>query len=238
MYDGLKKQMATSGQIAHQAEAEYQAAAADELEKKGEIAAQIRDNATRVNRVLAKFDPTGTGEKIVGLQQGAYGAIDGYEKGGIAGAAEAAALTVADNYTEGYASGNYHALKEAYAEQGLSDRSLAERLAKANLETANNKYNALDHAGKAAHHLLEGEYGAAVDSTLDAFDAKDAAQTGLRQGQGVGHPAPGRRRAGGHARGGEEIPGHPAPGVVRRDPALHGRRDQDDAGAQPHRGYV
>ncbi|MBI5552754.1 MAG: hypothetical protein HY911_14695 [Desulfobacterales bacterium] len=173
MYDGLKKQMVTSGQIAHQAEAEYQTAAADELEKKGEVAAQIRDNATRVNRVLAKFDPTGTGEKIVGFQQGAYGAIDGYEKGGIAGAAEAAALTVADNYTEGYASGNYHALKEAYAEQGLSDQSLAERLAKANLETANNKYNALDHAGKAAHHLMEGEYGAAVDSTLDAVDAKD-----------------------------------------------------------------
>ncbi len=174
MYEGLKKQMASSGQLAHQAEAEYQAAVADELAKKGEIAAQIRDNANRVNRVLAKFDPTGTGEKIVGLQQGVYGAIDGYEKGGITGAAEAAALTVADNYTQGYASGNYHALKEAYAEQGLSDQTLAERLAKANLETTNNKYNALDHAGKAANHLMEGEYGAAVDSTLDAWDAKDA----------------------------------------------------------------
>lgn len=174
MYEGLKKQMVTSGQIAHQAEAEYQTSVADELAKKGEIAAQIRDNATRANRVLAKFDPTGTGEKIVGFQQGVYGAIDGYEKGGIAGAAEAAALTVADNYTEGYASGNYNALKEAYAEQGLSDQTLAERLARANLETANNKYNALDHAGKAVNHLMEGDYGAAVDATLDAVDAKDA----------------------------------------------------------------
>jgi hypothetical protein len=174
MYAGLKKQMHTAGQIANQAEAEFQQAAADELGKKGEVAAQIRDNATRVNRVLAKFDPTGTGEKIVGFQQGVYGAIDGYETGGLAGAAEAAALTVADNYTQGYASGNYNALKEAYAEQGLSEQSIAERLAQANLETANNKYNALDHAGKAADHLLEGNLGAAVDSTLDAVDAKDA----------------------------------------------------------------
>ena len=209
---------------------------ADELEKKGEIVAQIRDNATRVNRVLAKFDPTGTGEKIVGLQQGVYGAIDGYEKGGMAGAAEAAALTMADNYTEGYASGNYHALKEAYAEQGLSDQSLAERLAKANLETANNKYNVLDHVGKAANHLLEGNYGAAVDSTLDALDAKDA----LKEDYGKAKewatrasPAPDAGPADTAAGSGQEIPGHPAARIVRRDPSLHGQRDQDDAGAQP-----
>ncbi|MBI5894882.1 MAG: hypothetical protein HZB24_02320, partial [Desulfobacterales bacterium] len=52
--------------------------------------------------------------------------------------------------------------------------SIVERLGQANFETANNKYNALDHVGKAANNLLEGNYGAAVDSTLDAFDAKDA----------------------------------------------------------------
>ncbi len=147
---------------------------ADEIGKKTEVVKQIRDNATRVNRVLAKFDPTGTGAKIVGLQQNIYGAIDGYEKGGIAGAAESAMLSVADNYTQGYATGNYNALKEAYAEQGLSDESIAERLAKANFETANNKYNVLDHAGKAVSHIMDGKYGAAFDSTMDAMDAKDS----------------------------------------------------------------
>ncbi len=174
MYSGLKKQMYESGQILNEAEAEYQTAVADEIGKKTEVVKQIRDNATRVNRVLARFDPTGTGAKIVGLQQNIYGAIDGYEKGGIAGAAESAVLSVADNYTQGYASGNYNALKDAYAEQGLSDESIAERLAKANFETVNNKYNVLDHAGKAASHLMDGEYGAAFDSTLDALDAKDS----------------------------------------------------------------
>lgn len=174
MYSGLKKQIYESGQILNEGEAEYQTAVAEEIGKKKEVVVQIRDNATRVNRVLAKFDPTGTGAKIVGLQQSAYGAIDGYEKGGIAGAAESAALSVADNYTQGYASGNYNALKDAYAEQGLSDKSIAERLAKANFDTANNKYNVLDHAGKAVSNLMDGEYGAFVDSTLDASDAKDS----------------------------------------------------------------
>jgi primosomal protein N'' len=174
MYSGLKKQMYESGQILNEAESEYQTAAAEEIGRKTEVVKQIRDNATRVNRVLAKFDPTGTGSKIVGLQQSAYGAIDGYEKGGIAGAAESAALSVADNYTQGYASGNYNALKDAYAEQGISDESVAARLAKANYETANNKYNVLDHVGKAANNVLEGEYGAAFDSTMDAVDAKDS----------------------------------------------------------------
>lgn len=174
MYSGLKKQMYESDQILNEAEADYQTAVADEIGKKTEVVKQIRDNATRVNRVLAKFDPTGTGAKIVGLQQNIYGAIDGYEKGGIAGAAESAMLSVADNYTQGYASGNYNALKDAYAEQGLSDESIAGRLAKANFETANNKYNVLDQAGKAISHAMDGDYGAAVDSTLDALDAKDS----------------------------------------------------------------
>jgi hypothetical protein len=174
MYSGLKKQMYESGQMSNIAEAEYQTAVAEEVGKKTEVVKQIRDNATRINRVLAKFDPTGTGSKIVGLQQSAYGAIDGYEKGGIAGAAESAALSVADNYTQGYASGNYNALKDAYAEQGISDESVAARLAKANFDTANNKYNVLDHAGKAVNSALDGDFGAAVDSTLDASDAKDS----------------------------------------------------------------
>jgi len=174
MYSGLKKQIYESGQISNMAESEYQTAVSEEIGKKTEVLKQIRDNATRVNRVLAKFDPTGTGAKIVGLQQSAYGAIDGYEKGGIAGAAESAALGVADNYTQGYASGNYNAAKDAYAEQGISDESIAARLAKANFDTANNKYNVLDHVGKAAGSIMDGEYGAAVDSALDASDAKDA----------------------------------------------------------------
>ncbi len=174
MYSGLKKQMYESGQILNEAEAEYQTSVAEEIGKKKEVVEQIRDNATRVNRVLAKFDPTGVGSKIVDVQQGVYGAIEGYEEGGIAGAAESAMLTVADNYSQGYASGNYNALKEAYAEQGISDESIVERLAKANFETANDKYNVLDHIGKAVHHTMEGDYGAAFDSTLDASDAKDS----------------------------------------------------------------
>lgn len=174
MYSGLKKQMYTSGQILNLAEAEYQTSVAKELEEKTKVVTQVRDNAARVNRVLAKFDPTGTGGKIIDFQQSVYVAIDGYEKGGLAGAAESAMLTVADNYTQGYASGNYNALKDAYAEQGISDDALAARLAKANFDTANNKYNVLDHVGKAANNILEGEYGAAFDSTIDAFDAKDS----------------------------------------------------------------
>lgn len=174
MYSGLKKQMYESGQILNEAEADYQTAVASEIGKKQKVVEQIRDNAARVNRVLAKFDPTGVGGKIVDFQQGVYGAIDGYERGGIAGAAESAMLSVADNYSQGYASGNYNALKDAYAEQGLSDESVIERLGKANFETANNKYNVLDHVGKAASHIMDGDYGAAFDSTMDAFDAKDA----------------------------------------------------------------
>jgi hypothetical protein len=173
MYSGLKKQMYESGQILNEAEAEYQTAVAEEIGKKKKVVEQIRDNATRVNRVLAKFDPTGTGSKILDVQQGVYGAIDGYERGGLAGAAESAMLTVADNYSQGYASGNYNVLKDAYAEQGLSDESVIERLGKANFEIANNKYNVLDHVGKVAGHVMDGEYGAAFDSALDATDAKD-----------------------------------------------------------------
>lgn len=174
MYSGLKKQMYTSTQLAHMGEAEYQRAVSGEIGRKTEVVVQIRDNANRINRVLARFDPTGTGQKIVGIQQGIYGTIDGYEQGGLAGAAEAAALTLADNYTNGYASANYRAVKDAYAEQGISDMSIAERVARANFETANNKYNALDHAGKAVSHLMDGDYGAAFDSSLDALDARDS----------------------------------------------------------------
>lgn len=174
MYSGLKKQMYESGQILNEAEAEYQTAVAEEIGKKKKVVEQIRDNATRVNRVLAKLDPTGVGSKILDVQQGVYGAIDGYEKGGIAGAAESAMLSVANNYTQGYASGNYNALKDAYAEHGLSDKSIVERLAKANFDTANNKYNVLDHVGRAASHIMDGEYAAAFDSALDASDAKDS----------------------------------------------------------------
>lgn len=174
MYDGLKKQMYESGQILKEAESEYQTAVSDEIGKKTEVVEQIRDNAARVNRVLAKLDPTGVGSKIVDVQQGVYGAIEGYEQGGIAGAAESAMLTVADNYSQGYASGNYNALKEAYAEQGISDESIVERLAKANFETANDKYNVLDHIGKAVHHTMEGDLGAAFDSGMDASDAQSS----------------------------------------------------------------
>jgi hypothetical protein len=38
----------------------------------------------------------------------------------------------------------------------------------------NNKYNFLDHAGKSASSLLDGEYGAAFDSAVDAYDAGEA----------------------------------------------------------------
>ncbi len=174
MYSGLKKQMYASGQIANMADADFQNSVSAEIGRKTEVVVQIRDNATRVNRVLARFDPTGTGQKIVGWQQGAYAAVDGYDKGGIAAAAESAVLAVSDNYTQGYASGNYQALKGAYAEYGITDELLAARIGKANFETANNKYNVLDHAGKAADNLLEGNIGAAVDSSLDALDAKDS----------------------------------------------------------------
>lgn len=176
MYDGLKQQMYTSGQISNAADAEYQAAVASEIGDKTAVVEQIRDNSMRVNRVLARFDPTGTGQKIVGIQQGLYGAANGYDKGGLAAAAEAGMLAVADNYSQGYASTNYNAVKDAYAENGISDESLAEKLARANLEAANNKYNVLDHAGKAISSAIDGEYGQAADSMLDALDAKDAAR--------------------------------------------------------------
>jgi hypothetical protein len=174
MYSGLTKQLYDSGQIAQQAETDFQNSVSAEIGRKTEVVVQIRDNATRVNRVLARFDPTGTGQKIVGLQQGAYAAVDCYDKGGVAGAAESAVLAVADNYTQGYASGNYQALKGAYAEYGITDESVLARIGKANFETANNKYNILDHAGKAADNLLKGNIGAFVDSSLDAGDAGDS----------------------------------------------------------------
>lgn len=175
IYSGLKKQMYESGQILNEAEYDYQMARAEEIERKTEVVTQIRDNTARINRILAKIEPTGTvGGRIVDIQYGAYGAIAGYEEGGIAGAAESVMLTVADSYSEGFASGNYNALKDAYAEHGLSDISVTERLVWANLETVNNKYNFLDHAGKSASSLLDGEYGAAFDSAVDAYDAGEA----------------------------------------------------------------
>lgn len=175
IYSGLKKQMYESGQILNEAEYDYQMARAEEIERKTEVVSQIRDNTARINRILAKIEPTGTvGGRIVDIQYGAYGAIAGYEEGGIAGAAESVMLTVADSYSEGFASGNYNALKDAYAEHGLSDTSVTERLVWANLETVNNKYNFLDHAGKSASSLLDGEYGAAFDSAVDAYDAGEA----------------------------------------------------------------
>ena len=172
IYSGLKKQMYESGQILNEAEYDYQMARAEEIERKTEIVSQIRDNTARVNRILAKIEPTGTvGGRIVDIQYGVYGAIAGYEEGGIAGAAESVMLTVADSYSEGFTSGNYNALKDAYAEHGLSDTSVTERLIWANLETVNNKYNFLDHAGKSASSLLDGEYGASFDSAVNAYDA-------------------------------------------------------------------
>ena len=174
IYSGLKKQMYESGQILNEAEYDYQMARAEEIERKTEIVSQIRDNTARVNRILAKIEPTGTvGGRIVDIQYGVYGAIAGYEEGGIAGAAESVMLTVADSYSEGFTSGNYNALKDAYAEHGLSDTSVTERLIWANLETVNNKYNFLDHAGKSASSLLDGGYGASFDSAVDAYDARE-----------------------------------------------------------------
>jgi hypothetical protein len=178
MYEGLKKQMVESGQIANEAEADYQNAVAAELGSKKEIVEQIRDNAARVNRVLAYADPTGTGQKILGLQQSVYGTIAGYEEGGIAGAAESAVLAVADNYSQGYASSQYQAVKTAYANDGIAGESFAGSFIKSEFNAANSKYNVLDHIGKTISAGMDGEYGKMLDSAGDAFDAGAALKDG------------------------------------------------------------
>lgn len=78
--NALRKQYYDSTQIRLQGEAEYQTSKAKELQKSSNRAAAIRDGALNANKVLAKFDPTGTGNRIVSVMGHIYTAAEGYDK--------------------------------------------------------------------------------------------------------------------------------------------------------------
>ena len=86
IYEAHKKIYYDSKQIKEQANAEYQNAKADEIDKKGKYVKSIKDTSLTANKIIAKFDPTGTGDKIVNTMEHTYSAIEGAEKNGISGA--------------------------------------------------------------------------------------------------------------------------------------------------------
>ncbi len=80
-----RKKHYDSSQLAHKKELEKQLKSAkywDDMSKSTEF---VRDSSLTINKVIAKFDPTGTGDKIVNTMEHIYDGIEGYEKDGIDG---------------------------------------------------------------------------------------------------------------------------------------------------------
>ncbi|MEZ0275440.1 MAG: hypothetical protein ACAH88_11095 [Roseimicrobium sp.] len=144
-------------------------------------AEDIRDWSMRINRGLAKFVPGG--QTIVAWQGAANTGIDGYDKGGLKGAAGSLIANAADNYTRGIASNIYNNNGDLTA--AASDWS--------------KQYNPADYAkriAQAGEEFKKGNInrglGGLVDAGMDAADAKgdlgDAAGAiGDRMGGGS-HP--------------------------------------------------
>jgi len=86
VYDAYKKIYYDSKQIEKQADAEYQNAKADEIEKKTKYLKNIKDTTLTINKAIAYVEPTGAGEKVVNVVEHTYSAIDGFEENGVTGA--------------------------------------------------------------------------------------------------------------------------------------------------------
>ncbi len=82
----IRKQFFDSSQMRKEAKAEYEAAKLKEIDKKGKYVKAIKDTSLTINKIIAKADPTGTGDKIVSVMEHAYAGVEGYEKGGGSGA--------------------------------------------------------------------------------------------------------------------------------------------------------
>ena len=83
--NAMRKQYYDSKQGKLQGKAEYQTAKAEEIDKKGKYVKSIKDTSLTVNKVLAKVDPTGVGEKIVEVQENVGDLINAAEEGGVEG---------------------------------------------------------------------------------------------------------------------------------------------------------
>lgn len=102
LQQAVRKMTYDSRQIRLQGEADYEQAKAGELGRSAQKAEVIRDTALTANKVLARMDPTGTGEKIVEWQERGYHAIEGYGKGGVVGAVDSLVEKEAGDLSGGY----------------------------------------------------------------------------------------------------------------------------------------
>lgn len=104
----VKKQYYDAMEIKLQGDAEYQTNRADEIGNKGKYVNTLKDTSLTANKIIARFDPTGTGDKIVNTMEHTYAAIDGYEKDGVQGAI----VKTMDIHTNGIASDTVDTAKE------------------------------------------------------------------------------------------------------------------------------
>jgi hypothetical protein len=96
IYSAHKKIYYDSKQLKHQADYTYEMGKEKALAESEKYAKGVRDTALTINKVAAKFDPTGMGDRIVETMENTYETIDAYSKGGIEG--------VVDHYVEKKAS--------------------------------------------------------------------------------------------------------------------------------------
>jgi len=122
LQQAVRKMTYDSRQIRLQGKADYEQAKAAELGRSAQKAEVIRDTALTANKVLARMDPTGTGEKIVEWQERGYDAIEGYGKGGVAGAVDTLVEKEADKLSGGYSDSVKKQIEDyrEYTEKGLA----------------------------------------------------------------------------------------------------------------------
>ena len=143
-------------------------------------ARDIRDWSLRVNRAAANFIPGG--DRIVAAQQGLYGTVEGYEQGGLAGAARRATAAALDPYTHGMATPLYNSggdpvqALEART-RGLNPATYVHDLQ--GIATAAEEGNVVDALGRA------------VDTVENATDAAKDAKNLTNKATGKSQPSEG-----------------------------------------------
>lgn len=140
-------------------ESEESAAEAAAIKDSEKYAREVRDWASRANRVAGKFVPGG--DKIADIQDAIYGGIEGYDKEGLRGVGKSLGATAIDRYADGAGS----ALKEADGDFG--------KAAKGWVDSKVDRYD----PSKYAERIKKAEgLGDLVDVGLDAYDAGKSAR--------------------------------------------------------------
>jgi hypothetical protein len=230
-------------------ESESSLAEADAWRESADYAVEVRNWSQRANRAIGHFVP-GSGQIITMLQGGAAGAVEGYEEGGLRGALSSAAAQGVDYLVQRYTGvpGTGMAFRNACGTEYTRDKdgnpvSPLDRFVGGIWHSTVDQYDPRVYYDRYQKAQGIGDY---VDMGLDAWDAKDDAQSlrekmrgtspgdvhgdtdaepARRREQASGEPADGERRPRDTSELGGDYEGKKPP--VRPDGRRVGDKDAD-----------